>query len=119
MKEILYVGLGSCLGGIARYLISSAIRWDSHGLPWGTLAVNLIGCLLIGLFAGILSRHPSQTLHLLLIVGLCGGFTTFSTFSRESLTLLQSGQYAALVTYILISLIVGISLTATGYALTR
>lgn len=119
MKEILYVGLGSCLGGIVRYLLSSAIRWDGHGLPWGTLAVNLLGCLLIGLLAGILSRHPSQALNLLLIVGLCGGFTTFSTFSRESLTLLQSGQYAALVTYILLSLIVGIALSATGYAITR
>ncbi len=54
MKEILYVGLGSCLGGIVRYLLSSAIRWDGHGLPWGTLAVNLLGCVLIGLFAGIL-----------------------------------------------------------------
>ena len=119
MKEILYVGVGSCLGGIVRHLLSSAIRWDGHGLPWGTLAVNLLGCLLIGLFAGILSRHPSQALNLLLIVGLCGGFTTFSTFSRESLTLLQSSQYAALVTYILLSLIVGIALSATGYAITR
>ena len=119
MKEILYVGLGSCLGGIARYLISTVIRWDGHGLPWGTLAANLAGCFLIGLFAGLLARCPSQPLNLILMVGFCGGFTTLSTFSRESLTLLQSGQCLALVAYLLVTLIAGLALTTTGYAITR
>lgn len=95
------------------------MRWSGNGFPWGTFAVNLAGCLLIGCLAGVFSRYTSQPLNLLLTVGFCGGFTTFSTFSRESLALLQSGQWWPLVTYVILSVVLGIALTALGYVLTK
>ncbi len=118
MKEILYVGIGSCLGGVARYIVSSLFR-HGGGFPWGTFVVNLCGCFLIGLLAGVFSRNASQPLNLLLTVGFCGGFTTFSTFSRESLVLVQSGQWLTLVAYVGLSVIIGVALTAIGYALAK
>lgn len=95
------------------------MRWSGNGFPWGTFAVNLAGCLLIGCLAGVFSRYTSQSLNLLLTVGFCGGFTTFSTFSRESLTLFQSGQWWTLVTYVILSVVLGLVLTALGYVLTK
>ncbi len=119
LKNILLVAIGSAVGGALRYAVSLLMRWSGIGFPWGTFAVNLAGCLLIGCLAGVFSRYTSQPLNLLLTVGLCGGFTTFSTFSRESLTLLQSGQWWTLAAYVLLSIILGIALTAIGYALAK
>lgn len=98
IKEILLVGLGSCVGGVLRYLVSLLMKTAGGGFPWGTFTVNILGCLLIGLLWGLGSKSLSPQLMLLLSVGLCGGFTTFahqargahhSTFSRESLAMLQ------------------------------
>ncbi len=119
LKNILLVAIGSAVGGALRYAVSLLVRWSGNGFPWGTFVVNLAGCLLIGCLAGVFSRYTSQPLNLLLTVGLCGGFTTFSTFSRESLTLLQSGQWWTLAAYVLLSIILGIALTAIGYALAK
>ena len=85
IKDIVLVGIGSCLGGICRYLISLFIGHPQSGFPWGTFVVNIIGCLLIGILWGVTSRFQNfaQAFSLLLMVGFCGGFTTFSTFSKE------------------------------------
>ena len=121
IKNILIVGCGSFLGGAARYLISIAMKGVNKGFPWGTLLVNLIGCLIIGLLWGIFSRTSSEgsSWSLFLTVGLCGGFTTFSTFSKEALMMLQAGDYMGLLAYVGISVLVGIALVAAGYYLTR
>ena len=121
IKNILIVGCGSFLGGAARYLISIAMKGVSKGFPWGTLLVNLAGCLLIGLLWGIFSRTSSEgsPWSLFFTVGLCGGFTTFSTFSKEALAMLQCGNYIGFVLYIAISIITGITLVALGYALMK
>lgn len=118
IKSLLIVGLGSFCGGALRYYISTLMKSAcSQGFPWGTLSVNLVGCLLIGLLLGIFSRCgvQSNSWSLLLTVGLCGGFTTFSTFANESLQMLQSGNTLNLIIYILASVIVGIALVALGY----
>ena len=121
LKNVLVVGLGSFLGGGARYLLSVAMNNIGKGFPWGTLTVNLVGCFVIGLLCGIFSRTANEgsSLALFCTVGICGGFTTFSTFSKEALLMLQAENYLALAAYVGISVIVGIVLTAAGYALSR
>ena len=123
IRNILAVGAGSFIGGVARYLISLAMKGIGKDVPfpWATLVVNLAGCLMIGLLWGILTRNATETTTwgLFLTVGLCGGFTTFSTFSKEALTMLQTGQILAFATYIAISVIAGITLVALGYYIAR
>ena len=121
IRNIIAVGAGSFIGGIARYLVSLAMKGISKGFPWTTLLVNLLGCLTIGLLWGFLSRNASESTSwgLFLTVGLCGGFTTFSTFSKEALTMLQTGQIWGFASYIAISILAGIALVALGYYIGR
>ena len=121
IRNIIAVGAGSFIGGIARYLVSLAMKGISKGFPWGTLLVNLLGCLTIGLLWGFLSRNASESTSwgLFLTVGLCGGFTTFSTFSKEALTMLQTGQIWGFASYIALSILAGIALVALGYYIGR
>ena len=122
LKSLLLVGIGSFCGGALRYYISTLMKsMCCQGFPWGTLSVNLAGCLLIGLLLGIFSRYgvQSNSWSLLLTVGFCGGFTTFSTFANESLQMLQGGNTLNLVVYILTSVVIGIALVALGYWLVK
>ncbi len=116
LRDILMVGAGSFLGGAARYGVSLLMRTVGGGFPWGTFTVNIVGCLLIGLLWGYTSRSAQLPawLSLFLMVGFCGGFTTFSTFSKESLALLQSGSYTAFVLYAVGSVVLGIAAVAVG-----
>ena len=108
-------------GGTARYIISVVMKSDSKGFPWGTLLVNLAGCLLIGLLWGHFGKNCNEcsSWYLFLTVGLCGGFTTFSTFSKEALTMLQAGQICGFATYVVVSVFAGIALAALGYYVAR
>ena len=121
IRNILAVGAGSFIGGVARYLVSLAMEGIGKGFPWATLTVNLLGCLLIGLLWGLLSRNATESTSwgLFLTVGLCGGFTTFSTFSKEALTMLQAGQIGGFSTYVVVSVLAGIALAALGYYVAR
>ena len=121
LKAILVVGSGSFLGGAARYLVSLAMKNASKGFPWATLTVNVLGCFLIGLLWGYFSRGASEggSWALFLTVGVCGGFTTFSTFSKEALIMLQAGNVWGFAGYVAISVIAGITLVALGYFLMR
>lgn len=117
IKNIAVVGVGSFIGGAARYLVSLAMKGIGKGFPWATLAVNLLGCFLIGLLWGYFSRSASESSKwaLFLTVGLCGGFTTFSTFSKESLMMLQAGNFWGFAGYIVLSVTAGVVLVALGY----
>lgn len=112
IKTLLYIGAGSFIGGIARFLLSRAIHswWAPAGFPAGTFTVNILGCLLIGIFYGISERYGilSSDMRLFLTVGLCGGFTTFSTFAYESLGMLNSGNMLNFVIYPTLSFVAGL-----------
>lgn len=116
MRLILLVGAGSFVGGICRYLLSTIVQSRSDAsFPYGTLIVNLIGCLVIGCLLAFSEKWPLSTeARLLLITGILGGFTTFSAFSAESYFLLKNGQLTSAIIYVLISVIGGLSLTALG-----
>ena len=120
LKDILLVGAGSFLGGIARYLIALVMKGFSASFPWATMTANIVGCLLIGILWATFNRtNPSSQLNLFLTVGFCGGFTTFSTFSKESLNLLQTGNYTVFCLYALGSVVLGILAVALGFALAK
>ena len=122
LKAILIVGSGSFLGGALRYVISTAMKGVGNGaFPWGTLAVNLAGCFLIGLLYGLFTRFSTTDSNwcLLLTTGLCGGFTTFSAFANESLKMLQTGNTWGFAGYVAVSVIIGIALVALGYILVK
>lgn len=122
LKAILLVGSGSFVGGALRYLVSLAMKGGGNGtFPWGTLVVNLAGCFLIGLLYGLFSRFSSTESNwcLLLTTGVCGGFTTFSTFANESLKMLQAGNMWAFIGYVSVSVFVGIALVALGFTIVK
>ena len=121
IKNIFAVGAGSFIGGAARYLVSIGMKGIGKGFPLATLTVNLVGCLMIGLLWGLLSRNAAENTSwgLFLTVGLCGGFTTFSTFSKEAIAMLQTGQMWGFASYIAISVLAGIALVALGYYIAR
>ena len=118
IKSLLIVGIGSFVGGALRYGISVLMReLCCKGFPWGTLAVNLLGCFTIGAIFALFGKYSSTDNGwcLLLTTGVCGGFTTFSTFANESLQMVQNGNIGSFVGYVATSLIVGLALTALGY----
>lgn len=116
--SIACVFLGCGLGGICRYALSAwLLKSASVHFPWATFTANALGCLLIGVFFGWLSHRSYPLLQLLLITGFCGGFTTFSTFSNETLLLLRAGSYCLAITYVMLSFIAGLFCVVAGFAL--
>ena len=116
LRNLLFVMIGGAVGSALRYLTSlccQSIRWLA--LPWGTLIVNLIGCFLLGLLMGAGIRYTSfpKEIYLMLTVGLCGSFTTFSTFSADFFSLSGSSLWLALV-YLTISIVCGFLLFYAG-----
>ena len=104
---LLYVGIGSMLGGLSRYGLSLATQSVSaFSLPWGTLVSNLAGCLAVGMIAGIGGRSEllSTEMRLLLATGFCGGFTTMSTFVYELGQFVQDQEYFFASTYFVATL---------------
>jgi len=112
------VAAGSALGGVLRFLmVPWAQRFFTAGFPGGTLVVNILGSLVIGLVVRLAGEPAviSPEGRIFLTVGVCGGFTTFSAFSIENLELLQSGQHGRALVYILSSLILSVGAAALGW----
>jgi CrcB protein len=120
-KIFLLIGAGSFIGGGLRYLLSFPLLHKyPHGFPWGTFLVNILGCLLIGFLYGCSERYAvPKEWRLFLATGVLGGFTTFSAFSNETVTLFNNGQYAYAVSYVLSSVLIGVTATFLGLLAAR
>lgn len=120
--NIIYVMLGSAIGGGCRFLVSKVVTENTASVfPWGTFAVNLVGSLLIGILFGLAERGVSLSpqMKALLITGFCGGFTTFSTFAHENYLLLNDSRFWILFLYAILSFALGLLLAYVGHALMR
>lgn len=116
-KELLYIFLGGGTGSVLRYCVQMMLheRILPYTFPWATFTVNLVGSFLIGLFYALSARfNLSPELRLLLTAGFCGGFTTFSTFSNDGMTLLKGGFYGTFLVYTLLSIAIGLIAVAAG-----
>ncbi len=120
IKSLLIVALGGGVGSAIRYLVSFLIseRVTQGVFPWGTFAVNVIGCFIVGLLYGLLEGESSHSTRLLLITGFCGGFTTFSAFINENLCMADAKSYMMMVLYITLSVAVGLLLCYVGRIIT-
>ena len=117
IRSILLVALGGAVGSVCRYLVS---RMMESSFPWGTLTVNIIGSLLIGLLVGLTSKDiVSQEMKLLLVTGFCGGFTTFSTFANESFGMMKAGDALQMALYVSASVVIGILAVWAGMNLSE
>lgn len=117
MKELIYIFIGGGAGSILRYSIQKVLHENilPYHFPWATFCVNITGSFLIGLFYALSARfNLSPEVRLLLTTGLCGGFTTFSTFSNEGLTLFKGGHYIEFTAYLVLSLTLGILAALAG-----
>ncbi len=134
MAVSLWVLAGSALGGLARYWLGAWVAgWTGPGFPWATLLINVLGSFVIGLFAAALGDRGLFSvlldangqlagfvdLRAFVMVGLCGGFTTFSSFSLQSLELLQAGRYGPALGYMAGSALACLAAAWTGWVLGR
>jgi len=103
--NFIWVFLGGGLGAVARYGVSRLVPFSSSGFPYPTLIANVISCIILGFLMGLISQSQLDTrAQLLLATGFCGGFSTFSTFSGETLQLIQNEQIGIAVIYIGVSI---------------
>lgn len=115
-RDFLLVAIGSAVGGMLRYGLALLFPTTDGRLPWATIAANLLGCLAFGIIAGLLRNvAPSAGIRLALLVGLCGGFTTYSSFANEQMLLLREGQLLIAVAYIVGTLSMGTMLLWLGF----
>ncbi|MBI2796617.1 MAG: fluoride efflux transporter CrcB [Gemmatimonadetes bacterium] len=114
------IALGGGLGSVARYALGLALERDQAHLPWATLAINVSGSLLLGFLARwFAATEATPALRLGLMMGLCGGYTTFSTFSLETARLLEIGAWGRATTYSLLSVALCVGATFAGFAIAR
>jgi CrcB protein len=118
---ILLIALGGAVGSVARYLMGTAVQSALHlKFPVGTFAVNIVGCLVIGVLAKFFLHSQTELpLRAALMIGFCGGFTTFSSFSLDTLGLMQGGEWGKAAAYVLLSALVCVGATAAGFAIGR
>jgi len=122
MKAILIIWLGGGIGSVCRYLVQLGVSKLVHvTFPAGTFLVNITGCFVIGLLYGFANKYAALTSEwrLFLITGLCGGYTTFSSFSYEGISLFRQGNYTYFILYILLSIVAGLFSTLAGMTIVK
>ena len=121
-RNLILVGVGGFLGSVFRYLVTILLaRQFTTSFPLGTLTVNIVGCFLIGVLFALSEKGNLLTpeWRIFLTTGFCGGFTTFSTFSYESIRLLQDGEILYLSLNVIVSVVIGFASTYLGMLFIR
>lgn len=121
-RTIIFVGIGGMLGSISRYLAALFLtKTFPSEFPYGTFAVNVVGCLIIGVVYGLSQRFDWLTpeWRFFLATGFCGGFTTFSSFAYENILLLQDKDYLTFATYAVLSFVLCLAAALLGLLITR
>lgn len=121
-QSVMAVAFGGALGSVARYLVGIAAgRAFGMSFPWGTLIINVTGSLLIGVFAGLFATRwdLSQPVRIFLTVGICGGYTTFSTFALDAFYLIERGEAAAAGAYAIASVVLSVAALVGAMHLVR
>src|SRR6266542_2063720 len=116
-RSLLYIGIGSFIGGVCRYLCQQFVKNNyPSSIPLGTLIVNIVGCFIIGLVYELSSKGNllSTDMRLFLATGICGGFTTFSSFAYENVSMVLEGEFYYPLLYVLISIIIGFCAVHVG-----
>ena len=120
IQTLLQVAIGGALGSAARYLVNvTAMRLLGPGFPWATVAVNVAGSFLMGVLVVALAHRDAMRLAPFLMTGVLGGFTTFSAFSLDALTLWERGQTGLAAAYVAGSVAVSLAAIVAGMAVTR
>jgi CrcB protein len=122
MAQVLLVGLGGMIGSVLRYALASAVQRSAHAaFPAGTLVVNLLGCLAIGVFMSLAEAKQwmSPNIRLFVTTGILGGFTTFSAFGYETFRLLRENAYGFATANVLANVVVGTVAVGLGWSLGR
>lgn len=122
MTNILLAAVGGAIGSVLRYLVGVfTLRWFGPAFPWGTLAVNIVGSFIIGLMVEMIARrfNASMELRVFIVTGIIGGFTTWSSFSLDTMVLFERGAIAAAAAYVIGSLVLSFAAVFAGLALGR
>ncbi|GAC1447983.1 MAG: fluoride efflux transporter CrcB [Chitinophagaceae bacterium] len=121
-RSLLLVGIGSFIGGISRYLTQQFVqKYYPSSIPFGTLSVNIVGCFIIGVIYALSAKGNilSPEIRLFLATGICGGYTTFSSFAYENISLLQDGEFFYTLMYVLLSVVLGLLAVYLGILLIK
>lgn len=122
MLNLVLVAVGGAFGSVCRYLVGVwATRWFGPSFPWGTLAVNVVGSFVIGLMVEVIARrfNASAEMRVFIVTGIIGGFTTWSSFTLDTMVLLERGAGAAAFAYLVGSLVISFAAVFAGLALGR